>query len=94
MKDTKLEIKGVVVEQSLQLLRADKVSHMHQVAFGPAYYGTDRIEEAYLYNNGPEPVKWVTVLEEGVDGEEAVSTIPQCNKTRDLKPRDRELISG
>ena len=73
MKDTKLQIKGCVVEQTIQLLKVDKKSPLHHVSFGPAFYGTDRIEEAYLYNNGPEPVKWVSVLEEGADGEEAVS---------------------
>ena len=73
MKDTKLQIKGHVVEQSLQLLRIDKKSSLQRVDFGPAFYGTDRIEQAYLFNDGPEPVKWVSVLEEGADGEEAVS---------------------
>lgn len=72
MKDTQLEIKGRVVEQYLQLLQPDTKTEFKRVEFGPAFYGTDRIEHAYLYNNGPEPVKWVSVLEEGVDGEEAV----------------------
>jgi len=75
MKETKLEIKGHVVEQSLQLLKLDKKTPLNRVAFGPAFYGTDRIEQAYLFNNGPEPVKWVSVLEEGADGEEAVSML-------------------
>ena len=73
MKDTKLEIKGCVVEQSLQLFASNNQSPLKCVTFGPAYYGTDRIEPAYLFNNGPEPIKWVSVLEEGADGEEAVS---------------------
>ena len=72
MKDTKLEIKGRVVEQFLELLESDKKTRLERVAFGPAFYGTDRLEYAYLFNSGPEPVKWVSVLEEGVDGEEAV----------------------
>ncbi|XP_076799523.1 cilia- and flagella-associated protein 47-like isoform X2 [Clavelina lepadiformis] len=71
MKDTKLEIKGCVVEQSLQLFASNNQSPLKCVTFGPAYYGTDRIEPAYLFNNGPEPIKWVSVLEEGADGEEA-----------------------
>ena len=75
MKETKLEIKGQVVEQSLQLLKLDKKTVLERVMFGPVFYGTDHIEEAYLYNNGPEAVKWVSVLEEGVDGEEAVSIL-------------------
>ncbi|XP_078495986.1 cilia- and flagella-associated protein 47 isoform X1 [Ciona intestinalis] len=71
MQDTKLQIKACIVEQSLQLLSQDKQSALSCVSFGPAYYGTDRIEPAYLFNNGPEPLKWVSVLEEGADGEEA-----------------------
>uniref|UniRef100_H2YRU5 HYDIN/VesB/CFA65-like Ig-like domain-containing protein n=1 Tax=Ciona savignyi TaxID=51511 RepID=H2YRU5_CIOSA len=71
MQDTKLEIRATIVEQSLQLISHDKRSPLMCVSFGPAYYGTDRIEPAYLFNNGPEPVKWVSVLEEGADGEEA-----------------------
>lgn len=73
MQDTHLQIKACIVEQSLKLLAGDKQSGLQCVAFGPAYYGTDRVEPAFLFNNGPEPVKWVSVLEEGADGEEAVS---------------------
>lgn len=70
LQDSELQIKGCIVEQSLELLSKDGNS-TRCVSFGPAYYGTDRIEQAILYNNGPEEVKWVSVLEEGADGEEA-----------------------
>ena len=70
---TQLQIKATIVEQSLEILTADKQSGLKCIEFGPAYYGTDRLESAYLFNNGPETIKWVSVLEEGADGEEAVS---------------------
>nr|XP_039264663.1 cilia- and flagella-associated protein 47-like isoform X2 [Styela clava] len=70
LQDSELQIKGCIVEQGLELLSREGIS-LKCVCFGPAYYGTDRIEQAILYNNGPEDIKWVSVLEEGADGEEA-----------------------
>jgi len=73
MEETKLQIRASIVEQSLQLFGPDKSSQLSCVAFGPTFYGTDKVVSGYLFNNGPEPVKWVSILEEGADGEEAVS---------------------
>lgn len=71
-QDTELHIKGSIVDQELQILN-EKGTPLKCVPFGPAYYGTDKIYQAVLYNNGPDDVQWVSVLQEDVDGQEAVS---------------------
>lgn len=43
------------------------------VKFGATYYGTDRMESAILFNNAPEPIDFVVILEEDAVGQEAVS---------------------
>ena len=62
------------MDQKLKVLNfEDKKTEEPCINFGPVYYGTDRIEAAWVYNDSPEKVKWVAVLNEGVAGEEAVS---------------------
>ena len=69
-------IRANIVHQRLQVLNfEDRSSEEPCINFGPVYYGTDRIEAAWVYNDGPERVKWVAVLNEGVAGEEAVSLL-------------------
>ena len=41
--------------------------------FGSAFYGTDKVVPVILFNNGPDPVNFISVLDEGAEGEEAVS---------------------
>lgn len=62
------------MDQGLEVMNCDG-SRLPCVAFGAAYYGTDLVERAVLYNNGPETIKWVSVLDEGTAGEEAVSCL-------------------
>lgn len=54
------------------LLSEDTHSVMDCVKFGPTYYGTDRMESAILFNNAPEPIDFVVILEEDAVGQEAV----------------------
>ena len=71
---TTLVIKANVVERSLELLSpSDQGTKLDCIKFGCTYYGTDRTEVAVLYNNGPDPISFVTVLEEEAEGMEAVS---------------------
>ena len=71
---TTLVIKANVVERSLELLSpSDQGTNLDCIKFGCTYYGTDRTEMAVLYNNGPDPISFVTVLEEEAEGMEAVS---------------------
>ena len=70
-----IEIKGNVVTRSLELLSSYNEEHLDCVKFGSTFYGTDKTESALLYNNGPEPVGFVCVLEENAVGQELVSSI-------------------
>ena len=69
----KLRVRGTVTERALELL---SVSGDHQkvqcIRFGSTYYGTDRTEAAILYNNGPEPVNFVAVVDEDAIAQELV----------------------
>ena len=46
---------------------------MECITFGPTYYGTDQVQSFLLFNNGPDMVNYVAVLEEDAEGEEVVS---------------------
>ncbi|XP_077977423.1 cilia- and flagella-associated protein 47-like [Glandiceps talaboti] len=65
-----LIIQGKVVERSLELLSPESQHSIECVKFGQTYYGTDRTEGTILYNNGPDPVSFVTVMQVGAIGEE------------------------
>ncbi|XP_075257847.1 cilia- and flagella-associated protein 47-like isoform X3 [Convolutriloba macropyga] len=66
-----LSIKGNVVKHSLEILDAESGQKLEKVNFGSAFYGTDKIVPVVLYNNGPDAVNFISVLEEGAEGEEA-----------------------
>ncbi|XP_035825915.1 cilia- and flagella-associated protein 47 [Aplysia californica] len=68
---TKLKIRGFVTERALELLSyTGDNSKVQCIRFGNTYYGTDRTECAMLYNNGPEPVNFVAVVDEDAIAQE------------------------
>lgn len=73
---TKVIIKGYITERTLELLSikedGSKVDCIH---FGNTYYGTEQTQCAVLYNNGPEPISFVAVLDENALAEESVSSL-------------------
>ncbi len=71
---TKLNIRGIVSERALELLCYEgEQARVQCIRFGNTYYGTDRTECAILYNNGPEPVNFVAVVDEDAIAQELVS---------------------
>ncbi|XP_055888207.1 cilia and flagella-associated protein 47-like isoform X1 [Biomphalaria glabrata] len=67
----KLLIRGNVIERSLELLSlVDNTTKVTCIRFGNTYYGTDLTECALLFNNGPEPVSFVAVLDENAVAQE------------------------
>ena len=68
-----MTIRGVVTERALELLNLSGDSKLQCVRFGNTYYGTDKTECAILYNNGPEPVNFVAVVDEDAIAQELVS---------------------
>ena len=70
---TTLQLKVHVVDRCLELLDPKTGENIQRMPFGSTYYGTDKTRLAYLYNNGPAAINFVTVLEENALGTEAVS---------------------
>ena len=70
-----LQITGKVVDGTLELLSHSKEEAINCVEFGSTYYGTDQTECAMLYNNGPESLFFVAVLDEEASGQEVVSGV-------------------
>ncbi|XP_072178621.1 cilia- and flagella-associated protein 47-like [Diadema setosum] len=66
-----LSLKAHVVDRCLELLDPKSGDNIQCMRFGSTYYGTDKTKLAYLYNNGPDSINFVTVLEEDAVGTEA-----------------------
>ncbi|XP_064926546.1 cilia- and flagella-associated protein 47 isoform X1 [Columba livia] len=88
-------IKAVVVEQILKVLGVSSGNVLECINFGPVYYGSSKTEQISLYNESPECVDWVAVLEDnaiggemGTDLEGSADAVLQDlslkNRTRDL----------
>lgn len=71
--DVLLHIRVHVVEQIFELLQMKGNKKVECIRFGSAFFGTSKIEDALLYNNSPEPVSWVAVIQNDSVGEELVS---------------------
>ncbi|KAM5291042.1 cilia- and flagella-associated protein 47 [Glossophaga mutica] len=65
-----LNIKVHVVEQIIELLNINDNTKVECIRFGCIYFGTSKIEHALLYNNSPESVNWVAVIQNDSFGEE------------------------
>ncbi|BFZ09423.1 hypothetical protein BsWGS_12463 [Bradybaena similaris] len=70
-ENTSLLIKGSVIERALEILSTNEDnSHVECVRFGSTYYGTDKLDCAVLYNNGPDSVNFVAVIDENAIAQE------------------------
>ncbi|NWT95413.1 CFA47 protein, partial [Urocynchramus pylzowi] len=67
---TEVWIKGVVVEQVLKVLGVNCGKAVKCINFGPLYFGTSKTEKICLYNESPECMDWVAVLEDNAIGGE------------------------
>lgn len=75
-QDTKsLHVRGVLVDRAIEVLSLETEEQLGCVQFGEAYYGSDKTECAILFNNGPEPVNFVAVLDEDAIAQEMVSSV-------------------
>ncbi|XP_059154686.1 cilia- and flagella-associated protein 47-like isoform X2 [Physella acuta] len=69
---TKVTIKGYITERTLELLSIkEDGTRVDCIHFGNTYYGTEQTQCAVLYNNGPEPISFVAVLNENALAEES-----------------------
>ena len=71
--DLFLNIRAHVVEQIIELLNINNDRKLECISFGSVFFGTSKIEHALLYNNSPEPINWVAIMQDGSVGEELVS---------------------
>lgn len=69
---TEVWVRGVVVEQVLKVLGVNCGKVLKCINFGPLYFGTSKTEQIYLYNESPECMDWVAVLEDNAIGGEMV----------------------
>lgn len=69
---TEVWIEGVVVEQVLKVLGVSCGKVLKCINFGPLYFGTSKTEQINLYNESPECMDWVAVLEGNAIGGEMV----------------------
>ncbi|KAM6143220.1 cilia- and flagella-associated protein 47 [Erethizon dorsatum] len=75
--DMYLNIKAHVVDQIIELLNMSTERKLECIYFGSVFLGTSKIEHALLYNNSPEPVNWVAVMQNDCVGEELGANIRQ-----------------
>lgn len=71
--DVLLYIRVRVVEQILELLNMNGNQKLECIHFGCTFFGTSKIEHAVLFNNSPELINWVAIIQNDSVGEELVS---------------------
>jgi len=67
-----LQITGNVAKPCLEVLSVRDEQPIKCIPFGNTYFGTDRTEQAILYNNGPEVINYVAVVDEDAVAQELV----------------------
>ncbi|NXO49311.1 CFA47 protein, partial [Aramus guarauna] len=67
---TEVWIKAVVVEQILKVLGVSCGNILECINFGPVYFGSSKTEQISLYNESPECMDWVAVLQDNAIGGE------------------------
>ncbi|NWX20811.1 CFA47 protein, partial [Aegotheles bennettii] len=92
---TEVWIKAVVLEQVLKVLGVSCGNVLECINFGPVYFGSSKNEQISLYNESPECIDWVAVLEDnaiggemGTDLQRSADAVLQAlslkNRTRDV----------
>ncbi|XP_038658216.1 cilia- and flagella-associated protein 47-like isoform X3 [Scyliorhinus canicula] len=68
-EDATLRIKANIVQPFLELhdFSGQKIEC---IQFGGAYYGTSKQDQVILYNNSPEAINWLSVMEDNAFGSE------------------------
>ncbi|XP_012497537.1 PREDICTED: calponin homology domain-containing protein 2 [Propithecus coquereli] len=100
--DVLLNIKAHVVEQIIELLHMNSDKKLECIRFGSIFFGTSKLEHAHLYNNSPESMNWVAIMQDNSVGEElgtniqqrtdiALNNLTYLNKIKDVDVTD--LIS-
>lgn len=72
--DTFLNIKVHVVEQIIELFNMNSERKLECIRFGSVFFGTSKIEHALLFNNSPETINWIAIMQDDCVGEELVGS--------------------
>ncbi|KAF7475053.1 hypothetical protein GHT09_014128 [Marmota monax] len=75
--DIHFSIKAHVVEQIIELLNMNSDKKLECIRFGSVFFGTSKIEQAVLYNNSPESINWVAIIQDDSVGGEMGTNIRQ-----------------
>ncbi|XP_012585704.1 PREDICTED: calponin homology domain-containing protein 2 [Condylura cristata] len=75
--DIFLNIKALVVDPVIELLSMTNERRLDCIRFGSVFFGTSKIEQILLYNNSPEPINWVAIMQDDSVGEELGTNIRQ-----------------
>lgn len=67
-----LSVKANVLSKSLELIDPETNSNIQNINFGSCYYGCNLTNLSIIFNNSPEPVNYVVILEEKGVGSEIV----------------------
>ncbi|NXI44898.1 CFA47 protein, partial [Galbula dea] len=67
---TEVWIKAVVVQQVLKVLEVPSGRVLEHINFGPVYFGSSKAKQISLYNESPECMNWVAVLDDNAVGGE------------------------
>ncbi|XP_044525149.1 cilia- and flagella-associated protein 47 [Gracilinanus agilis] len=74
---TFLRIEAYVVQQIIELLDMYGEKVLKCIQFGTTFFGTSKIEHAIIYNNSPNNMSWVAVMEHETVGEELGTNLQQ-----------------
>ncbi|XP_040600110.1 cilia- and flagella-associated protein 47 isoform X2 [Mesocricetus auratus] len=97
--DTFLNIKVHVVEQIIELFNMNSERKLECIRFGSVFFGTSKIEHALLFNNSPETINWIAIMQDDCVGEElganihqrtdiALNNLPYLNKIKKIDMTD------
>ncbi|XP_078147098.1 cilia and flagella-associated protein 47-like [Centroberyx gerrardi] len=87
-----LSIRAEVVDQCLELydLQGAPLSCLW---FGPVYFGTSRVENVVLRNNGPQACDWVSLLQETAAGTEVGTDLQKSTDATLLGRMERGSVA-
>ncbi|KAM6144631.1 LOW QUALITY PROTEIN: cilia- and flagella-associated protein 47 [Phoenicopterus ruber ruber] len=92
---TEVWIKAVVVEQVLKVLGVSSGNILECINFGPVYFESSKTEQISLYNESPECMDWVAVLEDDAIGGEMGTDLQRSTdavlQDLSLKNRTRDV---
>ncbi|KGL96005.1 Uncharacterized protein CXorf22, partial [Charadrius vociferus] len=92
---TEVWIKAIVVEQVLKVLGVSCGNILECINFGPVYFGSSKTEQISLYNESPECMNWVAVLEDDAIGGEMGTDLQRSTdavlQDLSLKNRTRDV---